>query len=592
MSFIRIESIEIENFRSFKEKITIEFPERDYKKPISIIGYNNSGKTNLMNAILYGIGINYVNENTFELKDIHNLDKENKLSIKSKIDSSKYTNAWGNPQQAKGEYSIEAKYDLERGVISKRNVEFSLNSENVKSSIFGVDKQYKVFYINFHEIKKEINTNKTSWGNITSFLGKHIQSIIDTDIVMKNKKDDFVENNKQITNEVMEDSELESFISSIRRNYINNLRGNKCHIEFTLPDYEDIFLNMIFKVGLNDRTDNLVPIDHFGDGYISMFIMAVIQAIGESSNNDKCLFLFEEPESFLHENHQKYFYENVLCDLANNGHQVIYTTHSAHMIDIFDTKSIIRLDYDNIENKTVLCYNNAKESLDYTNIINIENYNQYIKSIEPNLNKILFSKKVILVEGPNDLMVYDYVIKRKIEEKINELVSSKGHKISNDSKVKKYASTYLNFQNIAIIPHHGKSTVHLLVNLCNHFNIDFFVITDFDLKDDLISKLSTYKSEEDLKNSTIYNNHNYKDKKGILTINWKIINRVGLDKLHFNIDKLETVIGYDKSDKDSLNIWKLLNETKDFNKSLIPDKLIEFLNINEIKFEDVEHILE
>lgn len=520
------------------------------------------------------------------------MNKRNKLTIKSKIDSSQYTNAWGNPQQAKGEYLVEAMYNLEEGVISKRNPLTGLGWRDLKSSLFNVDKQYKIFYINFHEIKKEININKTSWGNITSFLGKHIQSIIDTDRVMKDKEDDFVEKNKQITNHVMKNSELESFILSIKENYINNLRGNNCHIEFTLPDYEDIFLNMIFKVGLNNRDDNLVPIDHFGDGYISMFIMAVIQAIGESSSNDKCLFLFEDPESFLHENHQKYFYENVLCDLSNNGHQVIYTTHSAYMIDIFDTKSIIRLDYNNIENKTVLSYNNPKIDLDYTNIINIENYNQYIKSIEPNLNKILFSKKVILVEGPNDLMVYDYVIKRKIEQKINELALSNTDKTLNHTKVKKYASTYLNFQNIVIIPHHGKSTVHLLIKLCKHFNIDFFVITDFDLNIDLISELSTYKNEVDLKKSYIYNNPKYKGKKGIITINWKIINEVGLDNLHFNIDKLETVVGYNKSDKDSFNIWKLLNETENFNEALMPIKLIEFLNINEIEFNDIKHMLE
>jgi predicted ATP-dependent endonuclease of OLD family len=46
-----------------------------------------------------------------------------------------------------------------------------------------------------------------------------------------------------------------------------------------------------------------------------MFVMAVIQAIAEE-NDDKCLFLFEEPESFLHENHQEYFYKMVLCSLT------------------------------------------------------------------------------------------------------------------------------------------------------------------------------------------------------------------------------------------------------------------------------------
>ena len=70
-------------------------------------------------------------------------------------------------------------------------------------------------------------------------------------------------------------------------------------MKFGLPDYEDIFLQMIFKVGLNGENKNLIPIDHFGDGYISMFVMAVIQAIAESNADDKCLFLFEEPESFF-----------------------------------------------------------------------------------------------------------------------------------------------------------------------------------------------------------------------------------------------------------------------------------------------------
>jgi predicted ATP-dependent endonuclease of OLD family len=47
-----------------------------------------------------------------------------------------------------------------------------------------------------------------------------------------------------------------------------------------------------------------------------MFVMAVIQSIAEEYSEDKALFLFEEPESFLHENHQEYFYKAVLCKLA------------------------------------------------------------------------------------------------------------------------------------------------------------------------------------------------------------------------------------------------------------------------------------
>jgi AAA15 family ATPase/GTPase len=60
MSKIRIESIKIENYRSFGTMQKFEFPSTENKKPIAIVGYNNSGKTNLMNCILYGLtGFSY-----------------------------------------------------------------------------------------------------------------------------------------------------------------------------------------------------------------------------------------------------------------------------------------------------------------------------------------------------------------------------------------------------------------------------------------------------------------------------------------------------------------------------------------------------
>lgn len=170
-----------------------------------------------------------------------------------------------------------------------------------------------------------------------------------------------------------------------------------------------MFLEMMFKIGLNGDSNNLGPIDHFGDGCVSIFVMAVIQAIAETNIEDKCLFLFEEPKSFLHENHQEYFYKVALCGLAENGYQVIYTTHSDKMIDIFDTKGLIRIEFDEVLKQTVVKYNKAKEDFnsdikiceveDIELIERIRDYNNYIKIIEPNLNKIIFSRKVVLVEG-------------------------------------------------------------------------------------------------------------------------------------------------------------------------------------------------
>jgi predicted ATP-dependent endonuclease of OLD family len=590
MSSIKIRGIAIENYRSFGERKVILFPKKDYKKPIAIVGYNNAGKTNLLNAILYGITEKYVNKNTFTRDDFHNRNFNNVPHIITLIESSTELKADGKNADLTGYHYLNI--DLDGTEIENAKIESFKDAEKEDKNwnAFGASKYYKIFYINFHEIKKEISTKKTSWGNLTSFLAKHIKSIVDSDKEMLKKKSTFKDEIKASTEHILSNSELNAFIEKIQLNYSRNLRNNNCNIEFGLPEYEEIFLEMMFKIGLNGDTNNLIPIEHFGDGYISMFVMAVIQAIAETNSEDECLFLFEEPESFLHENHQEYFYKVVLCGLAENNHQVIYSTHSDKMIDIFDTKGLIRLEFDENKKQTDVKYNNTKSDfpsevkvseIEEDELVEkVRDYNNYIKIIEPNLNKIIFSRKVLLVEGPNDMLVYKEVIRKKVLEITSNF---------------KFADSYLNFHNIAIIPHHGKITALVLINLCKHLGLDYFLINDFDFNDDFISKLN-FKTEDEYKKSNFYKNEiskikaynlkgealSDKTKKAMITTNWRLITESKPDQIHFNIPKLENVIGYNKNDKDSFGIWDTINKIETFNEDLFPQKLIEFLEIDKI----------
>lgn len=566
MSDIRINSITVKNFRSFGEGQDFFFPPADYLKPVAIVGYNNSGKTNLMGSILYGIGEKFISEKTFEIVDLHNMDTNNHIEIVSNLSGSAYGFDYrGNPKSIAGDYTISTQ--VEDGEIKSR----------ISRSFFGANKHYGIFYINFHNIKEEIATQKTSWGNIRSFLGRHIQKLVDSDTSMQAKKVTFESEVSASTDKVLDESALSSFIDIIRKNYSTNLRNNDCNVDFGLPNYEDIFLKMMFKIGLNGNTDNLIPIDHFGDGFISMFVMAVIQAIAESNTEDKCLFLFEEPESFLHENHQEYFYKTVLCGLAEKGHQVIYTTHSEKMIDPFDTKGLIRLEMD--ENDQTICKYNEIEDFSIEEIddntgevINLSRYNEFIKTVEPNLNRILFSKKVILVEGPNDVLVYKYAIKKKVLEEIstNEEILNK----------EKYSEAFLNFENISIVCHHGKATANYLIELCKHFEVDYFVINDWDFEADELSleEVSAFNSLDDLKSSHLYIGS---DKKAMITTNYNLIKNATIDKIHFNVKKLESVINYNSNDKSSLGIWNVLQgmSSEQFNEMLIPSSLLDFIGL-------------
>ena len=577
MSKIRINSISIKNYRSFgNEEQTFNFPNEDCKKPVAIVGYNNSGKTNLMNTILYGLQVNFVSKDTFSINDFHNRNIANKPEIKLDVSSSTEQKYDGKEAILNGVHTLNIQIDgneIEGSKIESYKSDIFENF-NKNWQAFGATRYFNIFYINFHTIKNEISTQKTSWGNLNSFLAKHIKKIVDSDSSMQGKKSDFETSLNIATTDILKDSKLTEFVEAIKKNYCVNLRDNTCHIDFSLPVYEDIFFKMMFKIGLNGDSNNLVPIDHFGDGYISMFVMAVIQAIAENNTEDKCLFLFEEPESFLHENHQEYFYKMVLCNLADKGHQVIYTTHSDKMVNMFDTKGLIRIEFDENTKKTVKKYNKASvdfnQELIYEDdgeLVTIEEYNDYIKNIEPNLNKILFSRKVILVEGPNDVMAYKYVIEKHI---------------TNLGKDKKYAETYLNFNNIVIIPHHGKATALILIELCKHIGVDYFVINDLDFDDDFVDELFKYNSEPDFKRSELYSTETDSNRKGMLTTNWKLTHSAGNGKIHFNIKKLETVLGYTSNDKNSVKLWNLLKGKDTFGENVFPENLKEFLEFGKI----------
>jgi len=596
MKSIRINAIKIRNFRSFGEEQNFNFPKSKF--PTAIIGYNNSGKTNLINAIKYGL-YESVREDTFEIKDFHNCDWNNPPYLELQFESKGVDNSFTDDISYTNTVQVNIENEGIASIIDACSVSRSSKKWYIK-------KKAPIYYVNFHRIKDEISTQKSSWGYLKSFLGNHIKKMVENDNIMKERKVNFKEALENATNEVLdgkddqnqEQTQLRAFINLIQINYSNNLRNNACVIQFGFPNYEEIFLQMMFKIGLNGDRANLIPIDHFGDGFISMFVMAVIQSIAETNEEDKCLFLFEEPESFLHENHQEYFYSVVLMTLAQKGHQVIYSTHSHRMVNIFNTDSYIRIELEPFHNnwQTVKKYNGEKEFVpvlpildgeEETEVPRIKIYTSYIRSIEPNLNKILFSKKVILVEGPNDLMTYSFVIKRKVFNIID------GRKDIREKK--KFAETYLSFLNIAIIPHHGKGTAVLLTQLCKHIGLDYYVINDWDFETDFLTELQ---DGVDLENSEIWDQiiseensrgetRSIATVKGMITTLRNILtSAVNSDKIHFNRPKLEGVIGYGSDDKNSIRIYTKLLSVGEIGENLMPKSLQTFLEFDDLIIND------
>jgi putative ATP-dependent endonuclease of OLD family len=574
--FIELKYIEVKNYRSFdSEGIKIHFPEYDYQKaegkPISIVGYNNAGKTNLISSILFGIGYKWVQESTFELKDFHCSSLKNRPLIITQLDGHSFVKNSGYDDGLRNSKNFEGKYTVS---VEINESEIS-PSAKVEPSFFGKLKNYGVYYINFHEIKKEASTKKTSWGNLSSFLAKYIKKITDTDKKLIEGKQSFEQKLKDASDEIKKESGLNTFIHRVKDKLSENLRTSSCDIEFGLPDYEDIFLEMIFKVGLNDDSVK-VPLDHLGDGYLSMFVISIIESIADDQSEGGNLFVFEEPETFLHENHQEYFYNKVLCKLARRN-QVIYTTHSKKMVDIFSPETIIRLHHDGKATRMAkqimkdrfkpelpseFFDDNGSSFLEPYDLDKYKDFSKFIHSIEPNLGKLIFSDKVVLIEGPMDLLAYS--------EAINNITQDEN---------------FLSCKNIAILPHHGKDTSAILIQLCNSFEIDYYVIHDWDIADKAID-LNSYDSSNTLLKGR---------DKCQMTKNKKIYDLVkNKQNIHFNQPKLEGVLGFElKKDseleykrKNTMELWAKLKKFSSNNNQypveFFPVSLRTFLGITKM----------
>lgn len=180
----------------------------------------------------------------------------------------------------------------------------------------------------------------------------------------------------------------------------------------------------------------------------------------EEINEQPYLFLFEEPELYLHPNAQKILFE-ALENLTADKNQVFVTTHSPMFFSPQSTETFIKVikEYPIGEKPfgKFLTINLLKEmeAKDAFQIICFENN-----------TAAFFSNKVLLVEGDSDLIY------------IKELARLLNDDWNFDTK------------NIPIISINGKSNIKRFVDFYNFFQIKCYCIVDSDALIDGFEKFS------------------------------------------------------------------------------------------------------
>ena len=372
---MRIEKINIKNFRSFgSETVTVEFP--DIKKPFSIVGHNNSGKSNLINAILYGLNNKSTNYGSFDQNDFFNIDFENSVEIEVDISPAIKCPTIYNDLREIEKFNLKIGY--EEGVIETQHYcldstgkqvftpmalsrgkkkEFTPEEKEILNERLkkGAQTAYKwknkvpLYFIDplsIHnhlkadrntllgkvllDIRKEFESKETKIPNRDGVLPRHID---------QPNSDVFDKMLKYIEQQVIPTPKLEALTEQIKETIKSELSidDDNFDLGFGFPSVESFYKNLEFYVKEHENKPKL-PISRFGNGFIFLFVISLFKAIIESEKGGN-IFIIEEPETFLHEHYQDYFYK--LLEKLAEKNQVIYTTHSKKFVNLLSPNLLL-----------------------------------------------------------------------------------------------------------------------------------------------------------------------------------------------------------------------------------------------------------
>jgi hypothetical protein len=393
-----LSKIGIKNYRSIKS----ECFELSYYTPL--VGYNNAGKTNILNSIQW-----LLYKKKLESSDFYDSSKEVCVEgVISGLDSSALHSLDISHRDALSPFIINEELKVRR-VQSSPNInatqiklEVYSNSDWVNGS--NVEKALQVLFpepifIGAMEDAEEDSSNSKS----TTTIGKLLKKL--SDPIESQHGSNF---NQQLTtlrdmvsaNGSSRVAELNNYDKEVNDLITDFFPGIEIKFHIPVPDLKNIFEKGTIKVyesGSNER-----DISSFGHGTQRSIQMSLIRYLSEKFRDSTCntttFLLIDEPELYLHPQ----AIEILRCslkDLSDCGYQVVFSTHSPMTISHNDIENAILVrKNDSLGTHKRKTIRGAIQQIEHDSTSQI----QLLFSLS-NSTQILFSEKVILTEGKSEL---------------------------------------------------------------------------------------------------------------------------------------------------------------------------------------------
>ena len=386
---MKIESLVIKNYRGLDIEI-------DHMESIStIIGQNDSGKSNICEAILKVL--DFEKRKQVFLETDSTMGNKEPIEIRIKlllddltVDQYALIREYIHKDEKENKYVVARLFSEYNSEILEYEDSLYLGDPDIDEIEIQayrqnpLDKILSVIYIN-PAYNKEREEKQF-------FLYKE-EDNKEQQKVFSNKIEDRLEELKQdiqsetniieMQEEINEYGKFEDLLDKIKFEVVPNIRLNNIYksLEILTLDKEGKELNNI------------------GDGKNKIFSMLLKSKI--YNNEKKKIYLVEEPENHLYVLLQKYYIEALK---SLNPDQLIITTHSPYIVDFEKTNQIIKLDYNVKDNiRRVLKYN-----------INNDEFKKLGYLINSEVAEMLYYNNVLLVEGESEKYFYNLLLIKDI----------------------------------------------------------------------------------------------------------------------------------------------------------------------------------
>lgn len=412
-----IEQVKIENYKSIQDI------ELDLSFYTPLVGYNNAGKSNIMEAIHWLIKPRKLKEEEFNNADVPvevsavikgvNEELLQKLSDNHRTKIEPYINnetieirRIGEAGQTVGKMKLDIK-DPENG-------EWRVNPAGINNAIKSIFPD-PIHIGAMEDSEEDVSKSKTST-TIGKLLNK-IMAPIEEQYGGELKKQLETLNHTIGYDGENRAKELDEFDENVNNKLNEFFPDINIKIDIPTPKLKEVFSNGTIKVFENDLDDpaDVGSLGHGAQRSIQMTLIRHLADINQTDDNkvSTTLLFIDEPELYLHPQAAQTL-RQALNQLSKQGYQIIFSTHSPFMVTQKDIENTLLVRKN--EEKGTFRRKTLKSAIE--TIAKNHDHQLSLLFALGNSSQILFSERVIIVEGKTERNLLPFLIEEVTGENL------------------------------------------------------------------------------------------------------------------------------------------------------------------------------